>query len=240
MKPFLYFDNWHEPQPPTRFDTALAASGLEVVRVRTNDGEFPDGAEFCGAYVSPSFDGAYDDKPWIHQEHDVLRALADAGVPMLGLCFGCQILASSLCGRDQVVIRDEREKGYGAIALTEHARRADPLTKGMPETVPVFHWHGDEVRVGHPDIVVLASSDDCPNQIWRWRHGPVWGVQPHPEFDRAQLVDWFTSNQDMFVSNGFDHEQLVSRADDHEVAGQLIGNFLAYVRDRQAANVTGE
>ncbi len=232
MTRFLYLDNYHAPQPPNRLDAALAATGLDVVRMRTNDGAFPDGADFCGVYVSPSFNGAYDDEPWIHREHEVLRALARAGVSMLGLCFGSQILASSLCGRDQVFVRDDREKGYGTIRLTGHARADDPLTGGLPEVVPIFHWHRDEVRADHPDMRVLASSDACANQIWRWRYGPVWGVQPHPEFDRRQIINWFDGNRRQFEADGLDHDQLVRQADDNETAGRLIDNFLSYVRRR--------
>lgn len=229
MKPFLYLDNWAQPQPTTRFDTALRESGLEVLRLRTNAGEVPAGVDFCGAYVSPSFNAAYDDESWIHEERVVLRRLADARVPMIGLCFGSQILASALCGRDQVVLRRDRERGYGSITLTDAARREDPLTRGMPATVPVFHWHEDEVRADHLDMQVLGFSADCANQIWRWRRGPVWGVQPHPEFDRRQVIDWFTANRAEFEAGGLDFEELARRADDNVIAARLIGNFLSYV-----------
>lgn len=229
MSTFLYLDNWRTPQPTTRFDTALKDSGLEVLRLRTNEGEFPDGVDFCGVYVSPSFNAAYDDESWIHQEHEVLCRLAEAQVPMIGLCFGSQILASSLCGRDQVVLRPEREKGYGSITLTDTARNEDPLTRGLPETVPVFHWHEDEVRANHPDVQILGFSAHCANQIWRWRRGPVWGVQPHPEFDRRQVVDWFTANRAAFEAGGLDYDELTTRADDNVIAARLIDNFLSYV-----------
>ena len=136
MKPFLHLDNWHAPQPATRVDELLREAGFEVERLRTNAGEFPAGWDYCGVYVSPSFNGAYDDEAWIHREHDVLRDLADAGIPMMGLCFGSQILASALCGRDQVTIRAEREKGFGAIHLTAAARAGDPLTGSLPARMP--------------------------------------------------------------------------------------------------------
>lgn len=229
MKPFLHLDNWHAPQPATRVDEMLQEAGFEVERLRTNDGEFPAGTDYCGVYVSPSFNGAYDDETWIHREHDVLRDLAGAGIPMMGLCFGSQILASALCGRDQVTIRAEREKGFGAIHLTAAARTGDPLTESLPARMPVFHWHGDEVRRGHPDIVVLADSPDCENQIWRWRQGPVWGIQPHPELDRTQLLAWFESNREVFEAGGLDCDELVSQACDQVEAGRLIENFLGYV-----------
>lgn len=229
MKPFLYLDNWRRPQPETRFDRLLSETGLDVERLRTNDGEFPAGTDYCGVYVSPSFDGAYDDEAWIHREHEVLSALAQDQVPMLGLCFGSQIMASALCGRDQVEIRAEREMGYGGISLTDAARAGDPLVGGLPDAFSVFHWHQDEVRPDDPDIIVLAESPDCANQIWRWRHGPAWGVQPHPEFDHKQLIAWFTHNRELFETAGLTLQDLTDRADDNLDAGRLIANFLTFV-----------
>ena len=235
MKPVLYLDNWHAPQPETRVDEMLEQSDLEVECLRTNDGEFPTGTGYCGVYVSPSFNGAYDNEPWVHREHDVLRDLAGTGIPMMGLCFGSQILASALCGRDQVTVRAEWETGFGAIHLTAAAQAGDPLTEGLPAQMPVFHWHGDEVRSGHPDIVVLADSPDCENQVWRWRHGPVWGIQPHPELDRAQLLAWFKSNREVFEAGGLGYDELVSQTSDHADAGRLIEYFLGYVKGALSA-----
>ena len=53
MKPFLYLDKWHAPQPETGVDEMLKKAGLEFERLRTNDGDFPAGADYCGVYVSP-------------------------------------------------------------------------------------------------------------------------------------------------------------------------------------------
>lgn len=232
VKPFLYLDNWHEPQPETRFDKRLRELPVPVETVRTNDGEFPSGTDYCGAYVSPSFDGAYDDLDWIHREHEVLRGLAAAGVPMVGLCFGSQILASALVGKDQVSVRDRKEAGYGEIRLTSAARK-DLLTSSLPERMPVFHWHGDEVGSEHPDMIVLAESDDCANQAWRWAKGRIWGIQPHPEFDAAGLIDWFDRYAEMFERHGLLRGDLVKDARGCDDAFNMLENFLESVVMRQ-------
>ena len=237
MNPFLYLDNYRDPQPATRVDVALARMDVPVVRMRTNDGEFPTDGEFCGVYVSPSFDGAYDDEPWVHRLHDLLPALAESQTPMLGLCFGSQILAASMFGLDQIVVRDEREKGHGTIRLTDAAQTSDPLTAGLPRTVSVFHWHGDEVRPDHPELQVLASSGQCRNQIWRWRSGPVWGVQPHPEFDRDAIGAWYARNPGQFAVDGFGLGEMLKGSDRYDIAGRIIDNFLSFVQTHSALNV---
>jgi GMP synthase (glutamine-hydrolysing) len=229
MKPFLYLDNWHERQAKTRFDRFLDDSGLPIEVQFTNEGQFPDHHDYSGVFITPSFDGAYDDLPWVHELHSVLRRFGEAQVPMLGLCFGSQILASALVGREQVFIRDAREKGFGTIALTE-AAETDPIMKGLPDTMPVFHWHGDEVRGDHEAIVVLADSDDCGNQIWRWSQGPVWGIQPHPEMDSEGLVRWFAENRQQFEAGGMDYERLRKEAHDSQDAFGALCNFVDYVK----------
>ena len=232
MRPFLCLDNWHTPQAETRFEAYLGVSGLTVHTMHTNEGAFPEHANYCGAYVSPSFDGANDDKSWIHREHSVLRMLADAGVPMVGLCFGSQILASALVGRDQVFVRNRREIGFGEIQLTQ-AGAKDVLASSLPAEFPVFHWHGDEVGAGHPDVVVLAESSGCANQLWRWSRGPIWGVQPHLELDRQGLVAWFEDNTETFEAAGMDRNRMVSEAHDSEAGFCFLKNFVSFVLERE-------
>lgn len=227
MNPFLYLDNWAEPQRETRFDRCLNAEPFKIDRYRTNDGEFPSGTEYCAAFVSPSFDDAYDDLEWVRREHEVLRDLADARVPMPGLCFGSQILASALVGPEQVFVRERRETGCGEIRLTASGRD-DPLTCTLPDCVPVFHWHGDEVRAGHPDVEALADSEDCGNQVWRWRKDRVWGIQPHPEFDREGSIAWRNDNADRFDRQGFDRGRLAAEAHSSDKAFGMLENFLRH------------
>ena len=77
--------------------------------------------------------------------------------------------------------------------------------------------------------VVLADSEGCGNQIWRWSKGPVWGVQPHPEFDRKGLIAWFADNRAQFEAAGFRHAELVAGANDSDAAFGLLRNFVDYV-----------
>jgi len=232
MKPFLYFNNWHTDQPDTRFEVALRESGITVQTYRTQRGEFPDKASLAnasGAYVSASVAGAYDPEPWIGELSTNLRALAAHQVPMLGLCFGAQVLAWALLGSDQVFKRADRETGYVPITLTPEGL-SDPLTAHLPETLRAFVWHGDEVRADHPDLMVLARGDACANHVWRWKHGPVWGIQPHPEMDRTQIVRFIEQNRDWFAAEGKDADALIAVAEDNDQLSPVLTRFLAMCR----------
>ena len=240
MKRFLYLDNWHEPQPETRFDRYLKDSGLDVEVFRTNQDAFPQHTAYGGAYLSPSFDGAYDDLAWINRLHDLLPRLAAAKVPMIGQCFGCQVLASALVGRETVFKRDNHEGGRGTIFLTA-AGANDPLTRaltgGIGTSFDVYHWHGDEVKADNSDIIVLADGPGCGNHLWRWSKGPVWGIQPHPEMNAADLQVWLAQNRDRFERKGHDVDNYVSQCFSADTAFEMMTRFVALVK---SGNVTAE
>ncbi|MCH8271467.1 MAG: gamma-glutamyl-gamma-aminobutyrate hydrolase family protein, partial [Planctomycetes bacterium] len=111
---------------------------------------------------------------------ELIERAAETGIPMLGICFGHQILASALCGRDQVFRRQTCEVGYRWLDV-EPGAVDDSVARDLVPRVYMFVWHNDEVRAEHPDINVLATSPDCPNHIWRFRDLPIWGIQGHPE-----------------------------------------------------------
>ncbi|MCY4150939.1 MAG: type 1 glutamine amidotransferase [Aestuariivita sp.] len=236
-KPFLYLYNWHESQRESRFDRALATSGLAVEVYRTNRNEFPVDYDFCGVYLSPSFDSAYDDLPWVQRLHELLPKLAKRKIPMIGLCFGCQVLASALVSKDAVFKRAEHEGGHGTISLTT-AAKADPICRHVPEMFDVFHWHSDEVCANRDDMEILAHGSNCNNHLWRWRKGPVWGVQPHPEMDADDLRQWLTQNRTRIRMAGHDVDDYLPQCLTSNSGFTVLENFIQLVIERNTA-VTG-
>ncbi len=239
MRPFLYIDNWDRPQPKNRLEQLLDDLRWKVHRVRGQD-SLPEHVRFCGAFVGPSDAAAYDARDWILSEQDYLCRLASAGVPILGLCFGSQILACSLLGPEAVFARGVRECGAGVVKLTS-AGQADELTRDLPCELEVFHWHGDEVVAAHRDMTVLATSELCKNQMWRWRLGPVWGVQPHPEYDTDGMRLWLEADQARFTAAGFDAGAAGRAAPHCSEAGRVFTRFAEIVveHDVQRRGVSG-
>lgn len=210
-----------------RLDLRFAALGCEVDVRWAYGNEFPDSlCGYAGILLSGSPHGSYDDVPFIHREHALIREAAGLGIPMLGLCFGSQILASALCGPDQVFRRERCEVGYKWLDMQEAAAR-DPITSTVLPRVRMFVWHNDEVRADHPDMEVLAYSDLCPNHVWRHHAVPAWGIQGHPEVTRQQFRQWSAQNRARLERDGADVEALNNVADDAEPAKTLLSNFAA-------------
>ena len=224
----LYLSNGPARISVARLDERFAALGFEVDVRWAYQGEFPEQLRgYAGIFLSGSPHGAYEDLPFINREHELIRDAASLGIPMLGICFGSQILGSALCGRDQVFRRESCEVGYKWLHATKEAED-DPVARGICPRVYMFVWHNDEVRADHPEMRILASSDLCPNQIWRHRTAPAWGIQGHPEVTRTQFRDWSESSRARMEGDGADIEALNRMADDAEQAKTMIANFAAY------------
>ena len=206
-----------------RFESA----GLDLDCRWAYDDDFPQALDgYDGAFLSGSPHSAYEDIPFIHREHDIIVDLVAREVPVLGVCFGSQILGSALCGRDQVFRRDTCDVGHVWLDTTG-ASEGDPLAKDLDSRFRMFVWHNDEVRADHPDMTILASTDACPNQVWRYRDKPVWGVQGHPEVTRDSAPQWMGDRRARLEADGADVDALIAKADGARQAQTLFDNFVS-------------
>ena len=120
VKQLLILHNGSKRNSANHIAHRFSGLGFEIVNYWAFNEEFPaqiDG--FCGVFITGSPHGAYEDILFIQQEHRLLNQIAERNIPMLGVCFGSQILASALCGREQVFRRSSCEVGYQTpLALT--------------------------------------------------------------------------------------------------------------------------
>ncbi len=97
------------------------------------------------------------------------------GVPVLGVCYGLQLMCSLLGGR--VVPADKREYGRAKLAVEDRGG----MFHGIPSDTSVWMSHGDQVSDLASDFDCLASTDTCPHAAVRHRTMPFYGLQFHPE-----------------------------------------------------------
>ena len=146
----------------------------DLVEFDANAGDLPDHTEFDGVVVTGSRSSVYWDEEWIPPLVDYVAEAAEAGVPILGVCYGHQVLAEALGGR--VAGMDGFEIGYNEIRRV----REDPLFDGIDESFTAFTTHGDAVVELPPSATLLAEND---RGVHAFRDGRCWGVQFHPEYD---------------------------------------------------------
>lgn len=148
----------------------------------SRSGGYPMFDAYDAAVVTGSRASVYWDEPWIDELKTRVREAINTGLPVLGVCFGHQLVADVRGG--SVVDRGNYEIGYHEIQRCDVPTRNAPgpdLLEGLPETFTAFTTHSDEV-VDLPDSAVALAENEYSLQAFR--DGPyVFGVQFHPEYD---------------------------------------------------------
>jgi GMP synthase (glutamine-hydrolysing) len=112
------------------------------------------------------------------------REILDAGVPLLGICYGFQWMAREL-GGDVVPSRTGGSGGeYGHTQVV--VERQDRLLAGVSERIDVWMSHGDSVAALPAGFARLASSGPCPNAVAADERQGLYGLQFHPEVAHTQ------------------------------------------------------
>lgn len=164
------------------FEAAGAGFSYETIRVAEGE-PLPDPAGLEAVLLTGSAAGVYDDLEWLDPLRVFIRGAHAAGTPMVGVCFGHQIIADALGG----VVR-KSEKGWG-LGRHDYAVTSPAGFMGdAPRTLSVVCSHQDQVIEPPPGARVILASDFTPNAGLLHSGGTMLGVQPHPEFSDAYVA----------------------------------------------------
>ena len=152
-----------------RFTKLLEGYDFSFSIFRIVDMEFPESIQICdGWLITGSKFGAYEDHPWIPPLEAFIRDCFAQRVPLVGICFGHQIIAQALGGRV--------EKFKGGWAVGRKTYNFEDLGE-----VAVNAWHQDQVTEKPEGARVIASNDFCANAALIYDDRAL-TIQPHPEF----------------------------------------------------------
>jgi GMP synthase (glutamine-hydrolysing) len=166
-------------------------------------------------------------EPWSERSAGWLREAVAAGTPVLGICYGHQLLAHALGGR---VGPNPRGREIGTIELRlDPAARSDPLLGALPARCRAQATHVESVLELPPGARALASSPGDPVQAFA--AGPAaWGVQFHPEFDAEVMRAYLEERRELLAGEGIDAAGLLRRVEETPQAAGLLGRFAALLR----------
>jgi GMP synthase-like glutamine amidotransferase len=163
------------------FEALLAGEDTTFFTVSVVRGEMPDSVtDADGWVITGSRHGVYEDHPWIEPLKLFLRGAVEARVPVIGVCFGHQILAEALGGK---VIKSEKGWGVGVHHYTPET--VPSWMDGLAQGFAARAVHQDQVVEVPDDAHVLASSAFCPYAALAYGDPEApyaISVQPHPEF----------------------------------------------------------
>lgn len=153
----------------------LEREGFSFASFDVEAGAMPASPETCAGWlITGSRCGVYEDHAWIPPLEDFIRACRAADVPMVGICFGHQIIARALGARV------EKFEGGWSLGAVDYAFEAPA------ETLTVMAFHQDQVLTVPEGAMPLASSAFCRYAGFTYGDWAL-TVQPHPEFDAAYV-----------------------------------------------------
>jgi GMP synthase (glutamine-hydrolysing) len=160
--------------------------------------------------------------PWMQETASWLVKAISAGIPVLGICFGHQLLATALGG---AVGWNPRGREIGTVPITlTPAGTDDPLLGILPATFPAHVTHRQSVLRLPDGARILASSDLEPHQAFAVG-AKVWGVQFHPEFSAAAMHGYLDHFAGELTGEGFDLAALRGGVRETPQAASLLERF---------------
>ena len=207
-----------------RVAAGLPAQAVQVCRVSSGE-PLPTAGRHAGVVITGSGAMVTDREGWSERSAEWLRAAAARGTPLLGICYGHQLLADALGGE---VADNPRGREIGTVPVDLHADAArDPLFAGLPNRFHAHTTHRQTVLRAPADAVVLAHSalDDC--QAFRWgRH--VWGLQFHPEFSVMHMRGYIRARRHALDAESIDPAQCLRDVRPAPMARRVLRRFVRH------------
>ncbi|HLR14145.1 MAG TPA: hypothetical protein VK104_11090 [Burkholderiaceae bacterium] len=199
--------------------------GLRFRVWRCHEGELPATPTEADAWlITGSRHGVNDDLPWIPRLSAFLIKAQQAGQPIVGICFGHQLVAKTFGGK----VRKHPE-GWGIGVSVNTVRQRQPWMLPFVPALHVLVSHADQVSTLPDDTTVLASSGFCPFYAIQIRDN-VLGIQGHPEFTKDYAKDLMLKRTDTIPAERIKTalQSLDQHVDDATLAAWIL-NFMRHV-----------
>ncbi|VIO75014.1 GMP synthase [glutamine-hydrolyzing] [Bradyrhizobium ivorense] len=212
---------------PQMFARMVAAADGSIAcdTVSIPNGErLPDPASLDAILITGSPAGVYDEFDWIAPLEALVRAAHDRRTPMVGVCFGHQLIAQALGG----TVR-KSDKGWGMGRHVYRLAQDNGLIAG--EEIAVACSHQDQVIAPPAAARTIMASDFTPHAGLLYDGGTTLSVQPHPEFS----IDYADALCDLHRGRAPDAQVVSAKASlaeplDHAKLGGVITRFLTRPR----------
>lgn len=218
------------PRYPEMFVTLLAGADetLSFETVPLLDGSpLPHPAAPAAVLITGSPFGVYDSTPWMEPLRAFIRGAAAARTPMVGVCFGHQIMADALGG---VVRKSEKGWGVGRHVYQLTARR--DWMAGASGAVSLSVSHQDQVITPPAGAETLAWSAHTDHAMLAYADFPAISVQGHPEFSDAFVTALYSARRGVSLSDAEVDRAIASLAqpEDNALVADWIVRFLRSAR----------
>lgn len=202
------------------FTKLLGGNGFDFQIYSVVDGEFPQNAQMAdGWLITGSRHGAYEDHDWIPPLEELIRDIRAQGLPMIGICFGHQIIAQALGGKV------EKFSGGWSVGPVDYELDGERCT--------IMAWHQDQVTELPAGARVVGGTDFCRYASMEY-DGLIWTMQPHPEFSR-DFVDGLIRTRGKGVVPDDQLSEASARLDMPLSQNKMAQKMARYFIDRHSA-----
>lgn len=218
------------PLYPDMFVSLMTAADpfLTFEAVALVDGaSLPDPAACDAVLITGSPAGVYDSTPWMNPLRDFIRGAAQAKTPMIGVCFGHQVIADALGGDVR-----KSEKGWGVGRHTYEIIGRRPWMTDAGASFSLSVSHQDQVITPPAGAVTLARSAHTDHALIEYETAPILTLQGHPEFSDAFVSALYSARRGKSLTDAQVDAALESlaHAEDNARVGGWMANFLTSAR----------
>jgi GMP synthase (glutamine-hydrolysing) len=207
------YDRWIREQ------TGDAWAGTWISHDVRTDAPLPGPRDADAFVITGSSSSVTERAPWMLRAEELVRGIAHARVPVLGICFGHQMIARALGGEVQ---RNPLGREMGTMRVERVAD--DPLFAGLPRAFDVHGTHSDAVTTLPPHATLLATTARDPAAAFRVGH-TVRAVQFHPEFDADVMRGYLRERANLVLAEGGNPESLLAAVHEGTRGRDILRNF---------------
>ncbi|ADL52949.1 glutamine amidotransferase [Clostridium cellulovorans] len=188
-----------------------------------NDDILPDLKEVSGVIITGSHSMVTDQDSWIKILEEYLREIAENNIPVLGICYGHQLICQAFGGTVGYHPKG-KEVGTVNIQLTEEGKK-DPLLSVLPENFLGHVTHSQTV-LKLPKGAKTLALNDFENHHGFVIYEKIWGVQFHPEFNLGIIKSYILEQEDTLIREGHSMDTLYNSLKDHDYGKILLKRFI--------------
>ncbi len=179
----------------------------------------PNLEECAGVVLTGSHSMVTDEEPWSLKIEKWIPSLIENSIPLLGICYGHQLLAKSMQGFS-TYHKKGMEIGTVNISLTKEAKD-DELFKDLPESFKAHTIHSQTVEELPKDTIRLAFNTHDKNHGFRIGKN-AWGVQFHPEYDKNIMKSYI---KEVSKAKELPLEELLNNVEETKEANFVLKRF---------------